>query len=105
MVEVVLMRPSVLLFHDIQCRQFRQDQLEQARALQIVEAETGMRGQDDLVEFVLDALTTDDTDPVGHTFKGHIGSLLYLEIQLGGKTHTTHHAQMAIALIVKSRRF
>ena len=48
---------------------------------------------DDLIEFVLDALSADNLDPVGHALKGHESLVFDLEIQLRRKTDAAHHAQ------------
>ena len=55
-----------------------------------------MRGEDDLVQFVLDALAAHDLDTVGHPLQRLIGLLLDLEIQLRGETHTAHHPQRIV---------
>ena len=52
-----------------------------------------MRGHNDLVELVLDTLTTHDLDSVDHALECDEGLILYLEIQLGGETDASHHAQ------------
>ena len=52
-----------------------------------------MRCHDDLVEFVLDALATDDLNPLCHPFQSHPGLILDLEVQLRRKTDTAHHTQ------------
>ena len=52
-----------------------------------------MRGEDDLVQLVLDALPTDNLDAVGHPFEGLEGLVLYLEVELGGEADAAHHAQ------------
>ena len=97
MVEVILVGAPVLLFHDIQCSQFGQDDAEQSATLQIHKAARRCFRKDDLVEFVLDTLATHDLDSVGHALQGHKGFFLNLEVKLGGKTNASHHAQRVVA--------
>ena len=91
------MRPSVLLIHDVEGREFGQNDLEQARALQILETDTGVRGHHDLVQFVLDALAADNLDTIRHPLQRLESLILYLEVQLGGKADAAHHPQGIVA--------
>ena len=96
-VEIVLMSPSVTLFHDIKCSQFGQDEVHQTAALQQLQANTGMWCHHDLVQFHFNTLTADDLDAVGHALQGFKRLVFDLEVQLGGKADTTHHAQRVVA--------
>ena len=91
------MCPTVLLVNDIQRCQLREDNLQEAAALEIIKAYAGMRGQDNLVEFILDTFATDDIYPVGHTYECIPCLILYLEVQLGGETYAPHHPQGVVA--------
>ena len=97
MIEIILMRPAILLVDDIQCSQFREDNLQETAALEVIEADAGMRGEDNLVELVLDTFAADDLYPVGHTNESIPCLILYLEIQLSGEAHTPHHPQGIVA--------
>ena len=96
MVKIILMCTAVFLLDDIEGRKFGQDDVQKSTALQIFEADAGMRGEDDLVEFVLDALAAHNLDTVGHPFQCLIGLLFNLEIQLRGETYAAHHAQRVV---------
>ena len=74
------MSTPVFLLYDIQSREFRQYELEESCALQVLKTDTGMGRQDDLVEFILDTLATDDTYSICHALQCHIGIFLNPEI-------------------------
>ncbi len=97
MIEVILVRPPILLLHDVEGGQFGQDDVEQTRTLQVNEAATGMGRHDDFVQLHLDALATDYTDALGHTLQGLESLILYLEVQLGGEANAAHHTQRVVA--------
>ena len=56
-----------------------------------------MRRHDNLIKLHFDTFTADNPDTVGHAFKGLEGLVFNLEVQLGGETNATHHAQRVIA--------
>ena len=96
-VEVVLVRPSVTLFHNVEVSQFGKDELQQSAALQVYEAAAGRISHDDFVQLHLDTLSADDFYAIGHVLQGLEGTFLYLKFQLGGKAYAAHHAQGVVA--------
>ena len=96
-VEIVLMRPSVTLFYDVERSQFGQDDVHQSATLQQFQTDTGMWCHHDLVQFHLNTLAADDLDAVGHALQSFKRLVFDLEVQLGGKADTTHHAQRVVA--------
>ena len=56
-----------------------------------------MRCHDDLIQFILDTLATDDLDAVDHPLQSDKGLVFDLEVQLCGKADATHHAQRIVA--------
>ena len=93
MVEVILMGTAILLVDDVEGGKFGEDDLQEAATLQVFETDTRMWRHDDLIEFVLDALATDDLDSLCHPFQGHESLVLDLEVELGGESDAAHHAQ------------
>ena len=87
---------AVFLFYDVKSSEFRQYNLQQARALQVFETNAGVWRHHYFVELHLNALTTDNLDAVCHATEGIKRLLFYLEIQLGSKADATHHAQWVV---------
>lgn len=56
-----------------------------------------MRRKHYLVQLFSNALATDDFQSVGIAGKCFTGLILYLEVELCGKAHTTHHAKGIVA--------
>ena len=96
MVIIVLMRSAVPCFHLIHHYQFRQDEVKQTCILQIIKSTARMLREHNLVHLVTDALGTDNLQALGITGESIIGLIFYLEIELSGKTHTTHHTERVI---------
>ena len=92
MVEVVLVSPSVLLLYNVESRQLRQYDVQQAAALQVHEALAGVWRHDYLVQLHLYALAAHYLDAVGHALQRLECLVLNLEVQLCGEAYATHHA-------------
>ena len=96
-VEVVLMFPSVARFHDVEIGQFGQDERQQTATMQVHPPLAGVRRHHHFVQFIGDALATDDFNALGIALQGIEGFFLDEEIQLGGKTDASKHAQGIVA--------
>ena len=84
---------AVATLDDVEGGDFRQDNLQEPRALQVFETDAGMRREHDFVELDGNALATDNFYTRGHALKTREGLLLDLEVQLGSETDAAHHAQ------------
>ena len=91
------MRASTNGLHIVESGELGQDELQETRAVEVVETRAGMRSHDDLVQFVLNAFSTDDLQSLGIPRQRLKGVVVDVEAQLGGKAHTAHHAQRVIA--------
>ena len=96
MIEIVFMSTVVTLFNDVKSCEFGQNNLKQSRALEQFETNARVWSHHDFVQFHLDTFGTDNLDTCSHPLQGLEGFVLNLEVQLGGKTNTTHHAQRVV---------
>ena len=97
MVEIILVGTPVTLLHNVEGRQFWQDELQQTAPLQVNKATAGHWRHHDFVQFHLNALTAHYLDAVGHTFQGFKRLVFNLEVQLCGETYAAHHTQGVVA--------
>ena len=96
-VEIVLMRTSFYLFHPLHSCQLRKNERQQAAPGQLHETLRRRRGHHYLVQFIGNTLAGDNLYPFPVPFQCLERLFVYIKIQLGGKTHTTHHAQRVVA--------
>ncbi len=91
------MAPAVARLHHVEHRQLGQDERQQTTALQVDEAAARVVGHHYFIEFLRDALTTNDLDALGIARERLKCLILNIELQLRGKAHTAHHAQRIVA--------
>ena len=96
MLIVIFMSTPVAGFHLIKCTQFRNNQFEQPRILQIIETGTWMLSEHNLIQFISNAFAADNLQTVGISLQSLISFRLYLKIKLGSKTDATHHTKRIV---------
>ena len=92
-IEIILVGNTILCLNNVECCKFGHDELEKSAAMEINKTATWSGRHENLIEFVLDALTTDDIDTLGIAREGIEGLVLDHEIELGCEAHATQHAQ------------
>ena len=83
--------------HIVERGQFGQDDLQQSRTIEVVETRARMRRKDDFVEFVLNALATDDFQAVGIATEGLESLVLDEKAELRGEANAAQHSQWVVA--------
>ena len=92
-VVVVLVCLAIACLYKVKLHQLRQNEVEQARLAQIVEAPAGVCGKHNLVELGLYALAADNVKPVRVAPKSLEGLRLNGEVELCGEPHAAQHAE------------
>ena len=93
MKEIVLMGTSVANLHPFEGCQFREDDRQKTSSREFDETYAGLGRKHDFIQFVDDALLRDYLYAFGIAHEGLLRLVLNLEMELGGKAHTAHHAQ------------
>ena len=81
----------------VERRQFRKNQLQQSRTIEIVETRAGMRCHKDFVQLVLNALATDDFQSLGIATQCLESLIFDVKPQLCGEAHAAQHTQGVVA--------
>ena len=97
MLVVVLVSPPVSLLYHVHHAKLRQYAGQEIGVSQIIETHGGMGSEHNLVHLVTDTFRADDVQPLRVSGKRVISLSLYLEIELGGEAHATHHAKRVVA--------
>ena len=91
-IEIILVGTAVTGFHQVEFTKFGKKLLEQSRIIKFVDATAGLIGHQNLVEFLLYTLTTDNLQPMGITGQGIAGLTLNVKLQLSRKPDSTEHS-------------
>ena len=96
MVVVVLVSTAIACLYLVHRTKLRHNQFEQARIFEVIEATARMFRQHNLVHLIGNALTTDNFQSIGIARQRLVGLWFYLEIELGGKAHASHHTKRVV---------
>ena len=96
-IEVIFMCPPVTGFHSLQCYQFRKNKFQQTGTVQFDKSFGRYRSEQNLVQFISNTFFGYNRDTFLIAAQGFKGGIIYIEIQLGSKADTAHHAQRVVA--------